>query len=80
MGRGGLGNSGRCRWSGRWCTGSPRGSGRAALTASLRQLAVGDSFAVDRDRRAALSVAVTREQMRNGTRFTTRLCLPVALG
>lgn len=51
----------------------PPSGGRTALTASLRLLTPGDSFAVERARRAALSVAIRREQIRKGVRFTTRL-------
>lgn len=50
-----------------------RPADETALTASLRLLTPGDSFAVEKRRRGALAVAVTREQIRNGTKFTTRM-------
>lgn len=51
----------------------PTGQERTGLTSSLRQLAAGESFTVEKDRRSALSTAIVREQARNGQRFTTRL-------
>ena len=46
---------------------------RPGLTSTLRALQVGDSFVVPKERRAALSVAMMRERLRNGTEFTSRL-------
>lgn len=43
------------------------------ITPSLRQLAVGDSFVMHKSRRPAITVAIGREQFRNGTTFVTRL-------
>ena len=51
----------------------PPGNKGTALTATLRLLKAGDSFAVPKARRASLTVAIRRERFRNGGDFTTRL-------
>ena len=49
------------------------GSKREGFIRRLRELTPGDSFAVAKDRRATLAVAVLRVRARSGQRFTTRL-------